>query len=247
MNSYMSIFPLRSGVLLGDLSRFSEVSTATVSQQSKTRETNCHVEEWFWIVKHRILQTKKFLRPADFIHKMYGSPQGRFREHIINNSLILPCRDPQPKQNFFSQKEDWAAKKKTSRKHKKRRTKYFDPPFVLTQPSSPDSKGINSNTSQMETTILIPDKPMDLSTTSKHEPKYITEPHKTEETSEDIADEIEYLWSKKDCELVVAVVSSAEKMSRYTVRHSEFKTLQPHKWLVGEARISMRYYYLKLV
>lgn len=108
MNSYMSIFSLWSGVLLGDLSRFSEVSTATVSQQSKTRETNCHVEEWFWIVKHRILQTKKFLRPADFIHKMYGSPQGRFREHIINNSLSLPFCDPQPKENFFSQKVNWA-------------------------------------------------------------------------------------------------------------------------------------------
>lgn len=81
-------------------------------------------------------------------------------------------------------------KKKPSRKHKKRRTKYFDPPYVLPQPSSPESKGMSSNTSQMETTTLIPDTPIDLSTTSKHVPKYITEPNKTEQTSEDIADEV---------------------------------------------------------
>lgn len=149
MNTYMSIFPLWSGVLLGDRSQFSQINT--VSQQSKTRETNCHVEEWFWIVKQSILQTKKYLRDADFIHKMYGSLQARYREHIMNNNLSLSCRDPQPKENFFCQKEEWA--KKTSRKHHKRRTKYFDPPYILPKPSqSPKNKHISINTSQMENT-----------------------------------------------------------------------------------------------
>lgn len=39
----------------------------------------------------------------------------------------------------------------------------------------------------MENSTLIPDTPMELLTTSKHEPKYNTEPHKT---SEDITDEL---------------------------------------------------------
>ncbi|XP_026104384.1 uncharacterized protein LOC113075953 [Carassius auratus] len=237
MNNYMSIFPLWSGVLLGDLSRFSEISTATVSQQSKTRESNCHVEQWFWIVKHSILKKKKYLRPADFIQNMYGSLQGRYKEHIINNNLLLPYRDPEPKEKFFSQKEEWA--QKTSRKDKDRhKTKYFDPPEVLPQPSqSPEVTQISTNTIQM-----IPDTAMDLSKTKhKPEPEYNTEPDNTEHTAEDTTEEIQYLWSKNDCEVVVAVVPSAAKKARFTLHHSEFKTLQPHKWLMGEARIFMSY------
>ena len=53
----------------------------------KTRDTNCQVEMWFWIVKHSILQKKKNLRPADYLHKMFGSLQGRHKEHVIQNNL----------------------------------------------------------------------------------------------------------------------------------------------------------------
>lgn len=103
----------------------------------------------------------------------------------MNNNLSLPCRDSQPKDNFFCQKEEWA--KKSSRKHPKRRTKYFDPPYILPKPSqSPKNKHISINTSEMENT---PDTPMDLSTKGKHEPKYKdnTEP---EQTSKDITTEV---------------------------------------------------------
>lgn len=64
MDTYMGIFPFWSGVLLGDLSRFSELSIIQGnSHPSQTRETNCHVEQWFCTVKQSILQRTKFLRP----------------------------------------------------------------------------------------------------------------------------------------------------------------------------------------
>ncbi len=48
--------------------------------------------------------------------------------------------------------------------------------------------------------------------------------------------QIQALWSKKAREIVIAVIQSNDKKRSYTLNHSELKTLQPHKWLVGEVR-----------
>lgn len=48
--------------------------------------------------------------------------------------------------------------------------------------------------------------------------------------------QIQALWSKKACEIVIAVTQSNDKKRSYILHHSELKTLQPHKWLVGEVR-----------
>lgn len=52
LNNYMGIFPLWSGILLGELSRFFKEGR----KDRKTRETNCHVEQWFSIVKNHSAQ-----------------------------------------------------------------------------------------------------------------------------------------------------------------------------------------------
>jgi len=83
MTNYMGIFPLWSGLLLGDLSRFSKERPKEI----KTRETNCHVEQWFSIVKNHILHRKRFLWPADFITKMFNSLQGRYTQHQMMHNL----------------------------------------------------------------------------------------------------------------------------------------------------------------
>lgn len=60
-NTYMAIFPMWSGVMLGDLKRhaadkvITSVEDGGQRQDNKTRETNCHVEGWFAIVKKHIL------------------------------------------------------------------------------------------------------------------------------------------------------------------------------------------------
>lgn len=55
-------FLRRSGVWLGDPSRFSKENTKEI----KTRETNFRVEHWFPIAKNHRSHRKRFLRPADF-------------------------------------------------------------------------------------------------------------------------------------------------------------------------------------
>lgn len=76
MDTYMAIFPLWSGILLGDLTRYCNVTNTTL-QSVKSQDTNCYVEQWFWIMKHSISQEKKFLHPAESILKMHATLQGR--------------------------------------------------------------------------------------------------------------------------------------------------------------------------
>ncbi|KAK6311774.1 hypothetical protein J4Q44_G00174380 [Coregonus suidteri] len=55
------------------------------------------------------------------------------------------------------------------------------------------------------------------------------------------AGQVTALWRRKNCEVVVAVVRSTDKTSSFLLHHSEFKTLQPHKWLVGKLEIRAGY------
>lgn len=74
MKDYLPIFPLWSGIMRGD------------NDLQKTRDTNCHAENWFCIVKTKLYR-KKYHHPAAFIQKMYASLQGRHREHILQHDL----------------------------------------------------------------------------------------------------------------------------------------------------------------
>ena len=56
---YLGIFPLWSGLLLGNLKRYASDMEDENFGPSKTRDTNCHVERWFGIVKHSILKKEK--------------------------------------------------------------------------------------------------------------------------------------------------------------------------------------------
>ena len=56
-DNYLGIFPLWSRILLGDLSRYAQDHDSKgTSKPIKTRDTNCHVEMWFWLVKNTILK-----------------------------------------------------------------------------------------------------------------------------------------------------------------------------------------------
>ncbi|XP_073783766.1 uncharacterized protein isoform X3 [Danio rerio] len=87
-HTYLGIFPLWSGVLLAELRRNESKEQDVVSDKlPKTRDTNCHVGNWFGIVKHSILHKGKKLKPGTFIRKMHQSLQARYKEHIIQHKL----------------------------------------------------------------------------------------------------------------------------------------------------------------
>ncbi len=68
MKDYIPIFPLWSGIMLGDLKRYNDrESIRDDDDLQKTHDTNCHAENWFCIVKDKILQ-KKTAPSASNIH-----------------------------------------------------------------------------------------------------------------------------------------------------------------------------------
>lgn len=136
LRNYMGIFPLWSGLLLGDLSRHRK-GTSKKDGSRKPRDTNCHVELWFGLVKHCILLKKKYLRLAEFVSKMYASIQGRYIEHIEQHNLPMHILDKNfghPSRPDDDHEEQWN-KRESSAGHTK--SKSFNPPKTLPNPKSP--------------------------------------------------------------------------------------------------------------
>ncbi|XP_059386114.1 uncharacterized protein LOC132120908 [Carassius carassius] len=141
MKDYMPIFPLWSGLMLGDLTRHKAKQSTDDDEVQKTHDTNCHAENWFCIVKDKILQKKLHHRPATFIQKMYASLQGRYREHILQHNLpdrILQKCFSVKKGGLEDSEEKWAKKSVCDRKGNK--TKYFHTPDVIPSPKAKSSK-----------------------------------------------------------------------------------------------------------
>ncbi len=115
-DTYLAIFPLWSGLLLGDLSRYEshEEDLVTTKKQPKTRDTNCQVEQWFGIVKHSIMEKGKQNKPGTFIRKMQQSLKGRYTESIIQHNLplklLLQPEPPETSVNLDQSQETWMKK-----------------------------------------------------------------------------------------------------------------------------------------
>ena len=112
----------------------------------KTRDTNCHVELWFGLVKHSILLKKKYLRPAESIFKMFASMQGRYVEHIGQHNLPMQILD----KNLTSScrpdddhEEQWnKSDSSTGQSKAKSKSKYFRPLEKLPNPQSLHAKTV---------------------------------------------------------------------------------------------------------
>ncbi len=112
-DTYLAIFPLWSGLLLGDLSRYEshKEDLVTTKKQPKTRDTNCHFEKWFGIVKHSIMEKGKQNKPGTFIIKMHQSLKGRYTESIIQHNLPLKLLlQPETPVNLDQSQETWMKK-----------------------------------------------------------------------------------------------------------------------------------------
>jgi hypothetical protein len=84
LDKYLPIFPLISGLLLGDITRYQSPATRDETQE-ETHSTNSAVEAWFRTVKLDILQSTLRLRPAGFVRKMSVALKGRLRELQLPN------------------------------------------------------------------------------------------------------------------------------------------------------------------
>ncbi len=137
-DTYLGIFPLWSGLLLGDLKRYANDKEDYSFVPSKTRDTNCHVERWFGIVKHSILRKQRRLRPGTFVRQMYGSLQGRYREHVMahNFSERLLLR-PISKKDITQSQEGWA--KRDGSKPQTAKSKFYTAPSTVPFPKKAKS------------------------------------------------------------------------------------------------------------
>ncbi|XP_034064636.1 uncharacterized protein LOC117541546 isoform X2 [Gymnodraco acuticeps] len=212
-DNYLGIFPLWSGLLLGNLKRYATDTEEDTFGQSKTRDTNCHVERWFGIVKHSILKKQRRLRPATFIRKMYGSLQGRYREHImahhLSEQLLLKTLLPK---DISQSKEGWA--KRDGAKPRTSSSKYYTTPDILPVPKRAKLTLNTGEDIQSSTDVENSSNP-----TSKG-----SKP----------ATEVDALWTCKPTEVVVAVVRHAEEKHNFTLRHREFQSLRPDELIIGE-------------
>ncbi|XP_024147265.2 uncharacterized protein LOC112158246 [Oryzias melastigma] len=263
MKDYIPIYPLWSGVMLGDLGRHS--NNSVFDDSPGKHDTNCHAENWFCILKTKILQKKLYLRPADFIQKMNQSLQGRYREHILRNELperLLEKSWTLRKPGLEHSEERWS--KKTTSEKKERKTKYFDPPLVMPTPKekalrghqgkkrklhNTDSYSTGKNTTQAtdesdrlpsiavkqteDKTQICKDDIVEATDESDRRPSSAVKQTENK-TKTRKEDIVEALWNLKNKEIVVAVITTTDKDRPYTLHLTEFKTLKPHSWLAGE-------------
>ncbi|RXN22571.1 Ubiquitin-like-specific protease ESD4 [Labeo rohita] len=137
LDNYMGVYPLWSGVLLGDLKRYAfDMAELPIPEHHKKRDTNCHVEQWFCIVKTSILRKKRHLRPAQLIQAMYRSLKGRYKDYIMRNNLPddILLRHHRPSSNVSFTEDRWG--RRPSKKHKKGTVKshFYRAPFEMPTP-----------------------------------------------------------------------------------------------------------------
>lgn len=160
LQRYMALFPLWSGILLGDLARYASDSKKDISMSevAQTRATNCHVETWFGIVKHSILQHRRKLRPAEFITIMRQSLQGRYREHIIQNALpkkVLTAPLITTKTRHEHAQEQWA--KRAPGVGKETKNKFYSAPQKIPIPKKMRTQEKKVSNRNIETNEKSPD------------------------------------------------------------------------------------------
>ncbi|KAF4114297.1 hypothetical protein G5714_004520 [Onychostoma macrolepis] len=217
-DTYLAIFPLWSGLLLGDLSRYEshEQDLVTTKKQPKTRDTNCHVEKWFGIVKHSIMEKGGGKKTGTFIRKMHQSLQGRYTENIIQHKLpqklLLQPEPPETPVNLDLSQETWM---KTNLPQK-----------PLLQPEPPETP---VNLDQSKETWMKTNQERFPSTKSK----FYSVPQKIPVPKKRRLD-VDMLWKKPPTELIVAVLRSPRQKNESLLHHRELQSLRPHEWLNGE-------------
>lgn len=138
---YLGLFPLWSGIFLGNMEQYASESKKQpqpiTPDCERTRDTNSHVECWFGILKNSILQRRRKMRPADFICTLHSSLRGRYKEHMIGHGLSVGSKCSKLKRKKEAMElteEQWAKRVATSKK-----SKYYSVPPIMPVPKKTKS------------------------------------------------------------------------------------------------------------
>ena len=124
LDKWMGIFPLWSGLVLGDLSRYDKSNVSEITETEETRSTNSLVENYFGILKLDIPKRKR-LRPGEFIRRQYAQAKGKLAEI----ETLKPTRSAR-KNTSRVEREEWKPKRDRSKK----KSLYFTPPLKFPLP-----------------------------------------------------------------------------------------------------------------
>ena len=102
LNNYMHIYPLWSGLCLN-------INNAA-KETHKTRDTNCHVENWMRILKHDIMQKKKHSAGV-FLKKLQSNLVGMVLTYSLDISKFVQKRK-RSEPGIEESEERWAKKPK---------------------------------------------------------------------------------------------------------------------------------------
>ena len=131
LNKWMGIFPLWTGIFLGDLSRYIKENENISTNTEETRSTNSLVENYFGIIKQDIPK-KKRLRPAEFVRRQYVNIKGKLSEI----ETIVPSSKKIKKKSTRKDQEQWKPKRDSSKK----KSFYFTPPLRFPKPKDKQTK-----------------------------------------------------------------------------------------------------------
>ena len=128
LNQWMGIYPLWSGILLGDLRRYDKTGNLKADEPVETRSTNSLVENYFGILKMNIPKRTR-LRPGEFVRRQYKQAKGKLAEI----ETIQPTAETGRKKAGQQDQEMWKPKRDRSKK----KSKYFTPPINFPKPKKP--------------------------------------------------------------------------------------------------------------
>ena len=133
---YLPLFPLWSGIMLGDLGRHMYPEAHTMI--GETRDTNAPVENWMKIIKKDIFQGRKHILPGKFIRTMHSNLKGRIKAHNMDLRPTKKQKKKNLQEGFDDAKEVWLARKQTSQH---RQSKYFSSPTKVPTPKKRKKNG----------------------------------------------------------------------------------------------------------
>ena len=133
LDRYMAIYPLWSGVLLGDLSRYDHQNPTTVTAAEETRSTNSCIENYFGNLKKDITPGRaQRLRPAHFISRQFNHINAMLNEIETVRGVSAKLS----KKRGVPVKENWQPKSQPQAK----RPLYFSPPKTMPTPKKTTSR-----------------------------------------------------------------------------------------------------------
>ena len=145
LKNYMGLFPLWSGLLLGNLDRFDKEGKQKSSQVNQEKHaTNALVENYFGYIKSAIPKGKR-LPPAEFLRRQYVDVKGKLAEIEKRHPEVFKYHR---RKSIVEEKETWKKRKE------KNQSLYFNPLMYLQSPRKKTQADKKSSTAAPQSPTL---------------------------------------------------------------------------------------------